>query len=160
MTTAMEKSRAKKGYEELATLSFDDLLKQLEADDAVVDASDLGDGFKLIASGDKKKLVGVPMVVLDYRPVESKRFPGAEYWTVAVKLATGEAIRFNDGSTGVAAQLEDLWHKNGQKAVPIRVRHGLRASEYEVVDEDKKPVLDPNTKQPIRATTFYLDTSL
>jgi hypothetical protein len=154
-------------------ISFDELMKQLEAEGELVDSSQLGEGYHLLqGKAEKKKLVGVPFVVLDWQ-----KNPGKFGGFYSLKIRTGVPVVFNgegytkfivnDGSTGIRQQMDDFT-ANGFTGA-IRCRKGLRVSEdYEVTEiykdengeEKRKPVIDPSTGKPVLGTTFYLDTSL
>lgn len=103
-----------------------------------------GDGADLM---DKQKLVGVPFKILDWRIVlddKTKR----EYVTV-LAMANLEGrpykVRFNDGSTGIMAQLKHVNETHG-KCI-IECRNGLRRSDYTFTNDKG------GTEA---ATTFYL----
>jgi hypothetical protein len=141
-------------------LGYDELLAQLEADGELVDVSDLGDGYKLVQGiAGKKKLVGMPFVILDHVKQVSTKIPGSFYSTMHIRTATGDLLIVNDGSTGIHNQLEGYREQGITKGIVCR--RGLQVSEdYEVKDADGSPILNPQTNKPILGTTFYLDTSV
>ncbi len=152
---------------------FDDLIAQLQQEGALVDAAAIGDGFHLLqGKEDKKKLEGIPLVILDWQ-----KNPGRFGGFMTLKLVTKTPVFFdgqgyskfivNDGGTGIKRQMEELI-ANGISGA-IVCRKGLRVSEdYEVMEEyineggekQQRPVLDPATNKPVLGTTFYIDTSL
>lgn len=106
-------------------------------------------GFDAIATGantiqleesglvDKADLEGVPFAVVDVQVRDGDFGP---YVSVTAILKTNEVVIFNDGSTGIARQLEGL---EISPETPLMVRGGLRASHY----------TGPNGAP---ATTYYL----
>lgn len=165
--------KAKTTVAQQEEMSFDEIIKTLEEEGQLLDASQLGEGYHLLqGKAEKKRLIGIPLVVIDW-----VTNPGKFGGFVTIKVVTGVPVIFdgqgytkfivNDGSTGIARQIADL--QNAAFRGVIRCRKGLRASEdYEVqevyTDENgeqkKRAVVDPSTGKPILATTFYLDTSL
>jgi hypothetical protein len=154
-------------------LSFEELLASIPADQ-LISASEIGDGYHLLrGDDDKRRLVGVPFIITDW-----DWHPGSYGQFVTMRVKTRNPVTIdgqdydmfivNDGSTGIARQLED-WGKNEGRSGLILAKRGLRASDYDVmedvIDNDtgkviKKPVLDPATGKGISATTFYLDLSV
>lgn len=115
---------------------------------SVVEADqELGDGFTLI--NDKKSLIGVPMVFLEWD------FHAGDFGTfVTVRAVTRvdgvtKKFIFNDGSTGIRETLQEFTAQTGRRGGLI-ARHGLRVSEYEFTN-------DKGETSP--AETFYIDTS-
>jgi hypothetical protein len=98
----------------------------------------LGDGADFIK--DKNVLVGVPFLVLDWHFIVDDKTQ-REYANVLVMNGQGDKARFNDGSTGVYAQLKKVTEEYGK--VAISCKFGLRKSEY--TTDDGSP-----------ATTYYL----
>lgn len=152
-------------------LTFDEILANIPQDQLFT-GDELGDGFHLLKGADeKKKLCGVPLIVVDYR-----FNPGAFGQFVTMHVRTKNKIAFdgddhdmfivNDGGTGIPRQLADF--KNQGKAGMIYLKNGLRVSEdYEVMEKyidadtgktEKRPIIGVDGK-PILGTTFYLDTS-
>jgi hypothetical protein len=106
----------------------------------VVDSDDLGHGFKVT---DKATLVKVPMLIMGYRFQESDT---AQFVTVFAVTEDDRKVIFNDGGTGIYAQLQ----KYNEKAInSILLRDGLTRSDYQYAD-DKGVMRD--------ATTYYLST--
>lgn len=100
-----------------------------------------GDGAEFIK--DKAVMVGVPFLVLDYRFITDPD-TGREYVSVLVMNGNGEKARFNDGSTGVYAQLKQVNDQYG--VIGITCKNGLRKSDYTKEIDGKKE----------KAITYYL----
>lgn len=111
----------------------------------VVTASEaLGDGSEFIT--DKNLLVKVRFLVLDYRFITDEKTE-REYVNVLIMGTDGSKARFNDGSTGIYAQLKEFNERFGP-GVGIEVKNGLRKSDYVTEVDGKKQ----------EATTYYLST--
>jgi len=103
---------------------------------------DYGSGFKLL--NDKNRLVGVPLLVIEWRFTASKKYTNdagepAEFVSAMVITKHGDRYIINDGSTGIAAQLrmvqnqrEAKNHANPQAG--LLVEDGLKRSEYTNAD--------------------------
>lgn len=101
----------------------------------------LGDGSTLI---DKTQLEHAgEFIVLDWREVTDK-LTGNTYMNVLVMNRQNQKARFNDGSTGIAAQLREYEEQYGK--LPLHCQ-GVRRSDYLFIDD--------NGKQQ-SATTYYL----
>jgi len=108
----------------------------------VVKSSDvIGDGAEFIT--DKNKLVEVPFLVLDWKFITDEETQ-REYVNVLIMGVNGDKARFNDGSTGIYAQLKQVSENVGK--VGIEVKQGLRRSDYIKVINGKNE----------KATTYYL----
>jgi hypothetical protein len=145
-------SRTKYQSDELRQInSFDDAIALIQLQqEAIPDAKDLiGDGFELVATNDKGRLIGIPFVVLDWSFSPSTDFEGREFVTVRIVTESGAKLILNDGSTGVYAQLRSITDTHEFNPA-FRVRKGLRVSEYEYEN--------PNGTKA-RARTFYLATN-
>jgi hypothetical protein len=155
--TTLDKIRDKKF--DVRELSYDELLATLENDGELVDVSDLGDGYKLVQGiAGKKKLVGVPFIIIDHVKNVSTKVPGSFFSTMHIRTVMGDLLIVNDGSSGIHSQLEGYRAQGVTKGIVCK--HGLRVSEdYEVKDENDQPILNPQSNKPILGTTFYLDTS-
>jgi hypothetical protein len=103
----------------------------------------LGDGFALLESGEKDRLIGTDMILLDW--TFSKGDFDAEF--VSVRLVTRDGSRYivNDGGTGICAQLRDYTDRSGVTGI-LRVERGLRKSTYQ-------------NEYTQNGVTYYLDTS-
>lgn len=123
-------------------------------------AESIGNGFTLIT--DKRKLVGTPFLILSFtfNPGEY----GDMFASVAVVTESNDKFVFNDGSTGICAQLRDIALEK-KRFGGFLVKHGLRVSEYATCVECNAPART-DTKctrcgyegdKRGRAETFYLD---
>jgi hypothetical protein len=125
--------------------TFDEAVAKF-GDKPVLNAADmLGDGFSLVK--DKMSLVGVPFMVLRY-----KFHMGTHGTFVTMHVITNknDKLIINDGSTGIASQVQELDEKFQTNWLPMAVNNGLRVSDYEYTDDKG------NEKS---ARTFYLDSS-
>lgn len=106
----------------------------------VVNVADvLGDGSTFF--DDKNVFVGKPFLILDWRFIVDEK-SGREYVNVLIMGANGDKARFNDGSTGVYAQIKEIDAQFGK--VGVECRNGLRRSDY--------------VKEGVgEATTYYLN---
>lgn len=128
--------------------SLEDALKLAEDVGAEVTlAEELGDGFTLIE--DKNSLVGKKMVLISWTFSEGDF--GNEFASIRAVVAhdngSSDKIVFNDGSTGVCAQLRELTDRG--KTSFLYAPKGLRRSDYEAIVDGKRT----------RATTYYVDTA-
>lgn len=108
----------------------------------------LGTGFELLSTDDKATLVGVPLVLIDWRFNEGDQ---GEFVSIMAASNTGGVMRkviINDGSTGIRDQLKTLVGRG--ISGPMLVKKGLVRSDYEYED-------DKGVKRP--ATTYYLSES-
>lgn len=136
--------------EELRSVSsWDEAISLIQSRGEIRFAHDImGDGFALL--DDKTKLIGVPLVFVEWR------FSEGDYGTfVSARVFAKEQNGFaryiiNDGGLGIRAQLEEVTET--QKITGgLAIKKGLRVSEYEYVDD----------KGEIRpAKTFYIDTGV
>jgi hypothetical protein len=147
--TALEEYRdlaeSSKGGKKLAEIGFGDMLKSLEAAGEVMSSAELGNGWGVLGSKEKGRLVGVPLLVIGYKFNDGDN---GEFVSAQV-ITNTERLIVNDGSTGIFQQLKDLIEDGELRAVYCK--HGLRRSDYTYTD--------PKTKEEKEATTFYLDTS-
>lgn len=125
---------------------FEQLVGVLREQGEAAEAADLGDGWDLVPTEGKAKLVGVPMVVLDWQQNEGRT---GLFTTLRIVTSDDRRLIINDGSTGIHKQLEDLSAKGESRALVLP--HGLRRSDYEYTDK--------NTGKTSPASTFYLDFS-
>lgn len=130
-----------------AITSFDDAVKLL-GDTPITDSADLGNGFTVLRKNDKRRLVGVPFLILsvDFLPGDF----GKDFASMMIVTKGGEKLIVNDGSTGIADQLLQLRARINGPMRGIVCKHGLRVSDYEYEDTDG---------MRIPASTYYLDTS-
>lgn len=145
--------------------------------DGVNVLDDEGDGvFNTELIEDKDFLRDLPFLITRWRFNSSDKYKDAETGEDGIFVSVEIAYQmnpqspvqtgvFNDGSTGILAQLQKITQsreenlaKNGTGNDPHAgrfVRHGLRRSDYQR-DTGK---VNPKTQQPIleAATTFYLN---
>lgn len=148
--------------------TFEDAVASIEAEyGGVADIADfLGNGFSVLATADKYKLVGTPLIILEWRFNS-----GDQGLFVSATVVTQDNARLiiNDGSTGIYAQLRDLSDEQGRFG-GLRVPKGLRASEYDTCAECGRPRRKDDavcanercgdeSDRRARGTTYYLDTS-
>lgn len=124
---------------------FDQIGQELAEADAIISAAELGTGWTVLATNEKSRLVGVPLIVLDWQFNDGDN---GEFVSARVLTKANERLVVNDGSTGICQQLRELEMREETRA--IFCKRGLRVSEYEYEDKD-------GSKRP--AKTFYLDTS-
>lgn len=102
---------------------------------------------------DKRRLIGVPFVILKTSFNEGKNGP---FVTLEIMTKGNEHIVINDGSTGIASQMVDLYEIH--KDQPIVIQKGLRVSDYffntQTDEKSRKPQAGPGWQE---ASTFYLD---
>ena len=133
-----------------AITSFEDAISLLvESGTVATDAAELGNGFTVLAKDDKRRLVGIPFVILsfDFTPGDF----GADFVSAMIMTKGGEKLIVNDGSSGICAQLRDIAARMpaGAKHRGIVCKHGLRASDYTYRVSGVE----------IPATTYYIDTT-
>lgn len=136
----------------------------------------LGDGFKVATEDDKRRLIKVPLLLLDWTFRESD-FGSSQDWVLIHAIQrgeNGEAIKWviSDGGTGIAKDLQAFTEKTG-RAGGMLVKNGLLESKY-YIDGNKESdtfgkalskkevreyMVGPNAKFLAEASTFYLDTS-
>jgi hypothetical protein len=136
----------------------------------------LGDGFRVASEDDKRRLIGIPLLLLEWSFRESD-YGSDQEWVIirAVQRGeNGEAIKWviTDGSTGIAKDLQTFSQKTG-KTGGLMVKRGLQESKY-YIDGNKESahfgtalskkvvreyMADGRGKHLAEASTFYLDTS-
>ncbi len=105
---------------------IDNLADARAALGVVVNVSELlGDGSEFLK--DKNVLVGSPFLILDWRFIDDEA-KKEHYVNVLIMGANGDKARFNDGGTGVYAQLKQIQEECGK--VGLEVKGGLRKSDY------------------------------
>jgi hypothetical protein len=142
-------------------------LAQSEYGTIVTAEEEIGDGFRVATEDEERRLVGVPLFLLEWT-FRAGDF-GDDYVSIRA-IAQGEngAITkwiINDGGTGICRDLRDFTKKTGRLG-GLRVKNGLRVSDYQVDNDTKQVLSKTEYKQAIsdgRKTfpgyTFYLDTS-
>jgi hypothetical protein len=154
--------------------SFDDALRLLQAQGETIVAAhetELGDGFRLATEEDKRRLIGVPLLLLEWMFYQGD-FGDFVSIKVVAQSENGQASKWilNDGSTGICADLRDFTTKTG-RTKGLLVRKGLRASDYWInAEKDSPDYGKPLSRTEHRtalanglkvapASTFYLDAS-
>ena len=133
--------------------SLSDALAALEGHGATAESmADYGNGFSVV--DDKRRLVGVPFVILEWRFNDSD-MSDLPFVSATAVTQTGEKVIINDGSTGVRDQLLRITKRRLERGHPtpaagLMVPKGLTESNYTFTDADGKD-------RP--ATTFYLSES-
>lgn len=154
-----------------------DTLRQLNSFDAAVAlateaygpvedvADELGDGFALLDSDHKGRLIDVPLLFLEWSfyPGEfGSKFVAARVMARNPDGGTSKYI-VNDGSTGIADQLAEYSKRTG-KYGGLMAKRGLRASEYtycelcRTVQCENSEVHRSNGAHK-KASTYYIDTA-
>ena len=124
--------------ETLASIkSFEDAMAVLEQSGVkVTDITDYGDGFGVV---DKKDLVGVPFVILDWKFAEGEY--GQDFAIVRAVTKDDRKVIFTDGSekSGIRPQVKDFEAKGSTGG--ILCPKGLTVSEYVYVNDkgEKSP---------------------
>lgn len=150
--------------------SWEDALRLAENEFGKVDKveeTELGDGFRVATEVDKRRLIGVPLLFLDWHWVEGDY--ADEYVSAHVIAPNEQGVAFkwilNDGGTGVREQLRDYQTKYGRMG-GLMARNGLRVSDYATDPDTNKPVTKKQIgellaagKKTGRGATFYVDTS-
>jgi hypothetical protein len=109
----------------------------------VIDASDeIGSGFDLLDTDAKDSLTGVPFVILEMAFHHSDQY-AQEFVSVVAVTEHNRRVIFNDGSTGIYAQLHAVYERTGRTG-GILVKGGLRRSDY------------PANEERPAGTTYYL----
>lgn len=161
MTESTEIVRRNPSIEQLkAITSFDDvkaLALELNAD--VVSSVELGDGFTLLDTKDKRLLVGKPLMILtwNFSLGDIGEFVTARALVQEPNGSYGKYI-INDGSSGIYEQLKRISEANPNAGVVTAVR-GLRVSEYKVPVEVTDQETGETTTVMKESTTYYIDTA-
>lgn len=150
--TEMEISRPGYSNEDLrALVSFDDALALMR--DMGVDVEDvadaIGDGFALLKTEEKNRLVDVPLLFLTWSFAEGDQ---GEYVVARVLAQEQHGMAkyvITDGSVGVYQDLLSYTRAREGKIGGLRAMKGLSRSDYKVEIDGK---LQP-------ATTYYINLS-
>lgn len=136
--------------DELRNITSLDSIKALIGD-KVANATDLGSGFAVLDTDQKRRLVDVPCLFLfwSFHLGTQGEFVSAHVVTLGANGDVKDKFIINDGSTGIYAQLKEFTDRTGDSQ-GMFVPKGLRASDYTYTDDDGK-------EKP--ATTFYIDTT-
>ncbi len=112
----------------------------------------LGNGFAVLPTKDKAKLVGVRFLIMSWQYNEGDQ---GEFVSANIVTKDGDRFVLNDGSTGILRQLRQLEARRREEApglpdaiyrTNLMAENGLRASDYDVEINGKVT----------RATTYYL----
>lgn len=134
--------------EELSAIqSFEDAARLANDTGNLINAAeDIGTGFAVV---DKDLLVGVEFIMVNARK-NVDNATGRPFWTLHCVTKDGRKVIINDGSTGIAQQLDVLGQKRAN-VFPMYVPKGLRKSEYTTMILNRQ-----GKEEPTQATTFYL----
>lgn len=132
----------------------------------VAAAEELGDGFTLIKDEDKARLVGLPLIFMQWSFHDGdfgSQFVAAR---VVARNHDGSASKYilNDGSTGICETLKKYTDNTGRTG-GLYARHGLRASEYMYCEacQTVAPKVGDEAHRTAgkhkKAATYYIDTS-
>lgn len=127
----------------------------------------LGTGFRLTDDDDKYRLIGVPLLLLDWRFNDGDF--GKEFVSIhAIQQnedGTATKLVINDGGTGICRDLRNYTDKTGRKG-GLFLRKGLRFSDYETdidtgIPLTKAEVADyhKSGRKTGKGRTTYLDFS-
>jgi len=140
-----------------AIQSFEDAMR-LARDNGIPSESmaDYGTGFKVV---DKESLVGTDFLILEWRFNEGD-YEG-DFVSVTAVTKHNEKVIFNDGSTGVCAQLNMVTAQRKEKKHPtpqafLGVPGGLTVSQYWRNTETGEISRKPQGKGWEPAKTYYL----
>lgn len=130
--------------------SFDDLVAMVNRreDLSFVDVSDFGNGFSILDTKDKSRLIGREFYILDWRFNKGDK---GEFVSMNILTRDNQKLVINDGSTGICQQMRDIETANGGTTALVKVPRGLRVSEYTYEN--------PDTGKDETARTYYLDYS-
>lgn len=157
-----EISRVEFSNDELLNISsFQDAVALLESKGADITLAHevIGNGFALL--DDKKKLVDVPFLILQWRFLAGNF---GEYVNMLVITQKNEKYIVSDGS-GMPEQMREFTARTGQTA-GMAVLHGLTVSEYEFcqICRTSKPEFEcadydahRKSKDVTPASSFYLN---
>lgn len=143
---------------ELKTMTYEQLAELLTEEQALISVEEAGDGFYKDPNNKeaKRRLVGVPFIIVDSRDTPGKF---GIMWTLRLVTQDNRRLIIIDGSTGIAAQMDSV-KRSGYKGA-IWCKHGLTVSEYPVVDRDHEGkadtctaclgyrMIDPNYPEPV-----------
>jgi hypothetical protein len=135
--------------------SFDQALDLFQnTPDGIVTADqEMGDGFTVLETGKKRRLIDVPLLFMEWEFYKGDYGDNSEFVAARVlaKFEGGGLGKYilNDGSAGIFRQLKAYTEKTGRRSGLI-ARNGLRVSDYEYTDDNG------NTAP---ASTFYIDVS-
>lgn len=149
--------------------SWDDALRLMQSEyDTVLNIheTELGDGFRVASDDDMRRLIGVPLMLLEWRRNDGD-FSSFISIVAVAQNDNGTASKWiiNDGGTGIMAQVLDFETKYSRNGGLV-CRKGLRVSDYFTDQETGKPISKKELieyhktgKATGKGRTFYLDTS-
>ncbi len=117
----------------------------------------LGNGFTIVPTAEKARLVGVPFFILSWSVNKATKGGDSFVSMLVVTQDENEKLIVNDGGTGIRAQLDGLVKlRKEQKPglspdvyqTNVWVNNGLRVSRYKYTDEKGREQ---------DAETYYLD---
>jgi len=133
------------------------LYAAMYGEDIVEASEELGDGFDRFSEDDKRKLVGVPLFVMEWKfsTSETVTRDGELVEYVSCRIVGergGKTIKavFADGGTGIYSQLRAYTNRTGRTR-GMMVPNGLRVSDYTFTN--------PMTGEKSPASTYYFDLS-
>lgn len=134
---------------DLMAMNFDDLATQSTPSSQV---------FAKPEMVEKDDLVGQPIIILSWSFNDGDY--SSQFVSVTCMNKANELILFNDGSSGICAQLEQYTEKHKSHRGPILCRKGLSRSDYFRGEETgeiykRKPSEDVG-ENVVPAHTFYL----
>lgn len=122
-------------------------------------ADELGTGFRTVK--DKRQLIGLPFIIVNYRFFEGDK---GRFTAAFLVTDDGRKIMITDGSTGIRDQLERWTSINGGRMRAMAAQKGLRVSSYPFCDNCRAPAPARATECPrcgnqdlSRSETFYID---
>lgn len=125
----------------------------------VVSVADYSAGFELV---EKATLIGVPFVIIEANFHEGS-YGDAEFVSVEAMTQDEKKVVFNDGSTGVMAQIRRIMKDRVEKGVApehankgILVPGGLTLSEYYRNEKTGATSNKAEGKDWVPARTYYL----
>lgn len=122
-------------------------------------ADELGTGFRTLK--EKRQLIGVPFIIVNYRFFEGDK---GRFTAVFLVTDDGRKLMITDGSSGIRDQLARWTDLNDGRMRAMAAQKGLRVSGYPFCDNCRKPAPARATECPScgnqdlsRAETFYID---
>lgn len=134
---------------QLATITtFDEAVEALTSATVIDDFDDFGNGFVVLDTKDKRRLEGVPFLIVEWRMNAGEN---GEFVSAAIVTKHNEKLILNDGSLGIKEQLKSIaearranGHQNPQAG--LMVKGGLKGKTYQTTANG----------QEITATTYRL----
>lgn len=124
---------------------------------------EISDGYEILEN--KDRLISTTFIIVDWHKFDSAEF-NQEATTVRLMTMTGEKLRISDGSTGIHAQLDEIYRARVDAGHPmpnagVVVKNGLTKSEYWVSIADGKAMTQKEAEETPadlrkKAKTYYL----